>query len=212
MRSSFPAPKIVCMARTFAQHAAELGNPVPEEPIFFLKAPSSVIGDGHAIKLPDCSEDVQHEAEVAIVIGQTICKADKVTAAGAIHGWTVLNDVTARDLQRADSGRFTRAKGFDTFCPMSDEILKGLDWRSLRIQCLVNGQMRQDGALTDLTFEPAERVSKVSESMTLMAGDVVSLGTPAGVGTIQLGDVVQVRMVDLTGQILLTLTNPVEAP
>ena len=160
--------------------------------------------------MPACSQDVQHEAEVAVLIGRTIRDADIATAKGVIKGWTILNDVTARDLQRADGGRFTRAKGFDTFCPMSDECLENLDWRTLRIQCVVNGQVRQDGALTDLTFEPAELVSKVSETMTLMPGDVVSLGTPAGVGSIWPGDVVQIRLVDLTGQVLLRLTNPVE--
>ncbi|MCA9539468.1 MAG: fumarylacetoacetate hydrolase family protein, partial [Myxococcales bacterium] len=193
--------KIVCLARSFRLHAAELGNEVPGEPLYFLKAPSAVIGPGDAIVLPPESGDVQHEAEVAIIIGRRLSRADEAEVEAAIAGWTVLNDVTARDVQKADGGRFTRAKGFDTFCPIADTQLPKLDWRSARVQCFVNGKKRQDGGLSDLLWPPAVAVAAISKGMTLRPGDVVSLGTPAGVSTLQPGDDVEVRLVDGAGAI-----------
>lgn len=203
--------KIVCLARTFRKHAEELGNAVPKAPIYFLKPPSAVIGPGEAIRLPALSEDVQHEAELAVWIGQRLTRGDAAAAEAAIAGWTIVNDVTARDLQRADGGRFTRAKGFDTFCPVADARLPTLDWRSARIQCWVDGVCRQDGALADLLFTPAELLVAVSQCMTLMPGDLVSLGTPAGVGRIAAGQTVEVRLVDREGRAVLRLVNPVVA-
>ncbi len=204
-------PKVVCLARTFRKHAAELGNLVPTEPIFFLKAPNAVIGPGEPIRLPPESECVQHEAEVAVVLGARLGReATPESAYAAISAWTVLNDVTARDLQREDQGRFGRAKGFDSFCPLSDVRLLQLDWRRARIQCLVNGEIRQDGVLADLVFTPGEALAYVARHMTLDPGDVVSLGTPEGVGLLQVGETVEVRLT-LDGDVLASLVNPVTA-
>jgi len=201
--------KIVCLARTFRAHAAELGNTVPPKPLYFLKAPSALIGPGAAIKLPAASQEVQHEGEVAVIVGERLTAVNPQTAEAAIVGWTLLNDVTARDLQREDGGRFTRAKGFDTFCPMADARLPALDWRRCRVQCRVNGTLRQDGALDALVRTPAEYVAAISGCMTLEPGDVVSLGTPAGVGPLVAGDTVEVRLLGPDGDVLMTLTNPV---
>lgn len=203
--------KIVCLARSFRKHAEELGNAVPSEPLYFLKAPSALIGPGEAIRLPAASREVHHEAEVAVVVGRRLSRASADEAFAAIAGWTVLNDVTARDLQKADGGRFTRAKGFDTFCPMASARLPSLDWRRCRIQCRVDGALRQDGALSDLLWSPGEVLAAISGCMTLLPGDVVSLGTPDGVGPIVAGESVEVRLVGPDGATLLSLTNPVVA-
>ncbi|MEZ4436153.1 MAG: fumarylacetoacetate hydrolase family protein [bacterium] len=203
--------KIVCLARSFRKHAEELGNAVPSEPLYFLKAPSALIGPGEAIRLPAASREVHHEAEVAVVVGRRLSRASAEEAFAAIAGWTVLNDVTARDLQKADGGRFTRAKGFDTFCPMAADRLPSLDWRRCRIQCRVDGALRQDGALSDLLWTPGEVLAAISACMTLVPGDVVSLGTPDGVGPIVAGESVEVRLVGPDGATLLSLWNPVVA-
>lgn len=201
--------KIVCLARSFRKHAAELGNAVPGEPLYFLKATSALIGPGEAIRLPAASREVHHEAEVAVIIGRRLSGATADEAVAAIAGWTVLNDVTARDVQRADGGQFTRAKGFDTFCPMASERLVALDWRRCRIGCLVDGVVRQDGALADLLWTPGEVLAAISGCMSLLPGDVVSLGTPEGVGPIEAGQVVEVRLVGPDGETLISLANPV---
>lgn len=203
--------KIVCLARTFRKHAAELGNAVPEVPLYFLKATTALIGPGEAIRLPAASAEVQHEGEVALIVGARLSHVDPDTAEAAIAGWTLLNDVTARDLQRADGGRFTRAKGFDTFCPMATGRLPILDWARCRVQCRVGGALRQDGPLSDLVRSPAEFVAAISACMTLEPGDVISLGTPAGVGPLRAGDTVEVRLVGPAGETLMTLENPVVA-
>lgn len=200
--------KIVCLGRSFRDHAVELGNAVPESPLFFLKAPSAVIGPGEAIRLPRQSALVHHEAEVAVIIATRLSHCTPAEAEAGIGAWTVLNDVTARDLQQADNGRFTRAKGFDTFCPMSDVRLPTLP-EGCRIQGFVNGQQRQNGALSDLLWTPGQALAAVSRVMSLLPGDVVSLGTPAGVGPLVAGDTVEVRLVDAEGNLLISLTNPV---
>ena len=166
------------------------------------------VGMRYTIAFPN---RLHHEAEVAVWVGRQLSRASAEEAAGAIGAWTVLNDVTARDLQRADKGRFTRAKGFDTFCPVADARLEALDWPAARIQCWVDGERRQDGALADLLFSPAELLAAVSQCMTLEPGDLVSLGTPAGVGPLRAGQTVEVRLVDDSGKTLLSLTNPVIA-
>lgn len=204
--------KIVCLARSFRKHAAELGNAVPEEPLYFLKATTALIGPGEPIRLPAVSAEVHHEGEVAVVIGSRLTAVDPATAEAAIIGWTVLNDVTARDLQRQDGGRFTRAKGFDSFCPMSERRLPAIDWRRCRVQCLVNGELRQDGGLDQLVATPGAYIAAISACMTLEPGDVVSLGTPAGVGPLVHGDRVDVRLLGPDGEILLELSNPVVRP
>ena len=203
------ASKIVCFGRTFAKHAVELGNEIPREPVFFLKAPSAMIADGAAIQLPAASQEVHYEAEAAIVIGQKIKAVSPEAAYAAIQGWTVLNDVTARDIQRADKGRFTRAKGFDTFCPIASVFVPQLDWAKTYVQCLVNSEQRQYAPLSELLLTPAELVSHASHYMTLMPGDIVSLGTPAGVGPLKNGDVVTAQLVSDSGNILVGVSNPV---
>lgn len=206
-----PARKIVCLARSFRKHAEELGNAVPPAPLYFLKAPTARIGPGEPIRLPAASREVHHEAEVALIIGRRLHHASATEAEAAIEAWTVLNDVTARDLQRADGGRFTRAKGFDTFCPISDVRLPSLDWRACRIECRVDGAVRQDGALADLLWTPGEVLAAISACMTLVPGDIVSLGTPEGVGPIEAGQTVEVRLLGADGEVLIALSNPVVA-
>jgi len=203
--------KIVCLGRSFRDHALELGHAVPTAPLFFLKAPSAVIGPGMPIRLPPQSTEVHHEAEVAVIIGTRLSRCTAAEAEAGIAAWTALNDVTARDLQRADGGRFTRAKGFDTFCPISDVRIADLPWRQCRVQCFVNGAVRQDGALADLMWTPGEALAAISQVMALLPGDVVSLGTPAGVAAIVAGDTVEVRLVGPQGEALVRLINPVEA-
>jgi 2-keto-4-pentenoate hydratase/2-oxohepta-3-ene-1,7-dioic acid hydratase in catechol pathway len=205
-----PPSKIVCVGRSFRAHANELGNAVPDAPIFFLKAPSAVIGPGDAIRVPPSSQLVHHEAEAAVVVGRRLSQASIQQAEAAIAAWTVLNDVTARDLQRADKGRFTRAKGFDTFCPLSDVRLSPIaDWAQHRIQGWVNDECRQDAPLGQLIWTPFELLAYISSVMTLLPGDIVSLGTPAGVGPLVAGDVVDVRLIGPDGAIRAGLRNPV---
>ncbi len=201
--------QIICLARSFRLHAEELGNAVPAAPLFFLKSSSAVIADGDAIVLPRESRLIHHEGEVAVEVGARLRRATPADAAAAIAGWTVLNDVTARDLQQADSGRFTRAKGFDTFCPLSATRVVDPPWRACRVQCAVNGELRQDGALRDLLWTPGEILAAVSAVMTLWPGDIVSLGTPAGVGPLVDGDEVEVRLVGPDGAVLARVRNPV---
>jgi len=203
--------KIVCTGRSFRPHAIELGNPVPTRPIFFLKATTSIIGPGEPIILPPESEEVHHEAEVAMIVGAPMRNVDSADALSKIVGWTVLNDVTARDLQRADKGRFTRAKGFDTFCPLSDVRLPSLPWAESRIQCWVDGSLRQDDTLANLLFTPGAILAEVTRCMTLLPGDIVSLGTPAGVASLEAGNTVEVRLVGSTGDTLISLSNPVQS-
>ena len=201
--------KIVCFGRTFPKHAIELGNAVPSTPIFFLKSPSAVIRSGQSIVCPPDSSEVHYEAEVAVWIGAQLSQATIEEARAAISGWTILNDVTARDIQRQENGRFSRAKNFDTFCPLSSNTLAELPWQNCRIQCLLNGELKQNGSLTDLSHEPAELVRFLSTQMTLRPGDLVSLGTPPGVGSMKSGDQVEIRLVDDEEKTLLSLANPV---
>ena len=205
--------QLVCLARSFGRHALELGNPVPTRPLFFLKSPRSIIAPGEPIMLPKESGEVHHEGEVAVWIDAPLSQASVAEAEAAIASWTILNDVTARDVQRADGGRFTRAKSFPTFCPLAAESLPSLPHRSeVRIQCWVNRELRQDAPLSDMLFSPGEALAAISETMTLGRGDLVSLGTPAGVATLHHGDEVEVRLVDRAGQRLLSLSNPVVGP
>ncbi len=201
-------PTLVFLARSYGKHALELGNPIPKAPLYFLKAEGSMIHNGQAVILPPESQDVQHEAEVAVIIKHRIYRVDTEQALDAIDSWTILNDVTARDLQKED-GQFTRAKSFDTFCPISDIRLKSIDMENSRIQCYVNGVQKQDAPLSDMLFSPAECISAISQVMTLRAGDIVSFGTPAGVSTIHDGDVLETRLLSPLGETLISLINPV---
>ncbi|GGO30537.1 fumarylacetoacetate hydrolase family protein [Micromonospora parathelypteridis] len=201
--------KVVCVGRNYADHAAEHGNDVPKEPLLFLKPSTSVIGPRDAIRLPIFSKQVEHEAELAVVIGAPGARrADRAAAERAIFGYTCANDVTARDLQRSD-GQWTRAKGFDSFCPIGPWITTGLDVSDLEIRCEVGRnpeemEVRQLGRTKDMVFDVPGLVSYISHVMTLLPGDVVLTGTPAGVSPLVEGDTVTVRIEGI-GE----LTNPV---
>ncbi len=196
--------KIVCIGRNYIEHAAELGNPVPKEPLIFLKPPSSVIGPEEPILLPPISKRVDHEAEVAIVIGRRCSSpAAGENLAPCILGYTCLNDVTARDIQKADV-QFTRGKGFDTFCPIGPVIETQLDFAAARVECFVNGQRRQSAPLTEMIFSVDVIIRWIADVMTLEPGDVIATGTPSGVGPLAAGDVVEVSVTGIG-----TLRNPV---
>lgn len=185
--------KVVCVGRNYADHAAELGNELPAEPLLFLKPSTSVIGPGDPIPLPAASERVDHEAELAVVIGR-ICRAVPEEEAGRyILGYTCGNDVTARDLQERD-GQWTRAKGFDGFCPLGPWLETELDPSDVEVVCRVDGEVRQSGRTADLAFSPGFLVSYVSQVMTLLPGDVIMTGTPAGVGPLHPGQEVEVEV------------------
>lgn len=197
--------KIVCIGRNYLDHAKEMGNDMPVEPLFFLKPSTSVIADGEAIVLPPQSERVEFEGEIGIVIGMTLTKASEANAAGAIRGVVALNDVTARDLQKKDS-QWTRAKGFDTFCPIGEVATAYDDLGSLTVITRVNGVERQRASASEMAFSIPMLLSYVSHVMTLEAGDVVATGTPAGVGPLKDGDVVEVEIEGLS-----KVSNPVRA-
>ncbi|MBN1439225.1 MAG: fumarylacetoacetate hydrolase family protein [Anaerolineales bacterium] len=188
-----PPGKILCVGRNYAEHAREQNAEVPEVPLLFMKPPSAVIGPGEAVLLPPQSERVEHEAELAVVIGRRIRGVGAEEAAAGIFGYTIANDVTARDLQQRD-GQWTRAKGFDTFCPLGPWIETDVDPHDLRIACRVNGQIRQLGSTRDMIFSVPQLIAFLSGIMTLEAGDILLTGTPAGVGPLEDRDTVQVEI------------------
>jgi 2-keto-4-pentenoate hydratase/2-oxohepta-3-ene-1,7-dioic acid hydratase in catechol pathway len=185
--------KIVCVARNYVAHAKELGNDVPKQPLIFLKPSTSIVGPGDEIRCPPQSKEVHHEAELGVVVGRTLTRVSPVEAKAGVLGWTCLNDVTARDLQREEK-QFTRAKGFDTFCPVGPWIETRLDPNDVSVVCRVNGAERQRGWVRDMAFDPWMLLSWISQIMTLLPGDVVATGTPEGVGPIQRGDWVEVEV------------------
>ena len=196
--------KVVCVGRNYREHAAELGNPMPAEPLLFLKAPSAIIGDGETIELPPDSERVEHEGELAVVIGRRCSRlSDDEDPLAYVLGYTCLNDVTARDLQRRDV-QFTRGKSFDTFCPVGPYLVTGLDPSDLSVVTRVNGEVRQSGRTSAMAFTVPHLLRYISNAMTLEPGDLIATGTPAGVGPLKGGDVVEVE-VEGVG----TLRNPV---
>lgn len=195
--------KVVCVGKNYADHAKEMGGEVPAEPVIFIKPNTTVIGEGDYIVLPPQSVNVHHEAELAIVIGALAKNVEVDRADEVIFGYTCANDVTARDLQNSD-GQWTRSKSFDTFCPLGPWIETDLDPQDLAISCSVNGELRQDGNTSDLVRSAREMVSWISHMMTLLPGDVILTGTPAGVSQIVNGDSVTVTIADIG-----TLTNPV---
>jgi len=197
--------KIVCVGRNYAEHAKELGNAVPERPLLFFKPPSAMIGSGEAIMLPHESARVEHEAEIGVVIGRRLRHVTVEEAELSIAGFTCVNDVTARDLQKTD-GQWARAKGFDTFCPVGPAVVQGLDWRTLEVIGRVNGEERQRGSTKQMIFDIPHLLSYISGIMTLEPGDLVATGTPAGVGPLVAGDVVEV---EITG--VGVLSNPVRS-
>jgi 2-keto-4-pentenoate hydratase/2-oxohepta-3-ene-1,7-dioic acid hydratase in catechol pathway len=185
--------KIVCVGRNYAAHAKELGNEVPSEPLLFLKPPSSLLGPGATIVSPRSSERVEHEAEIGIVIGTRLQAVDERRALAGIFGTTCINDVTARDLQRKDV-QFTRAKSFDTFCPVGPWIETESALEELTVTGRVNGVLRQSGSVGQLVFPIARLISFISHVMTLEPGDLIATGTPEGVGPLVDGDVVEVEV------------------
>jgi 2-keto-4-pentenoate hydratase/2-oxohepta-3-ene-1,7-dioic acid hydratase in catechol pathway len=198
--------KIVCVGRNFAAHAAEHGADVPTEPLLFLKPPSAVIAPGAGIVLPDLSSQVEHECELALVIGRRCRAVSEESAWEQVLGITCGNDVTARDLQRADA-QWTRGKGFDTFCPLGPWIVTGLGEKEigeLEVSCTVNGEVRQRANTEQMIFSPTFLIVYITQVMTLEPGDVIMTGTPSGVGPLQAGDQVTVE-VEGVGK----LTNPV---
>lgn len=190
----FSPSKIVCVGRNYAEHAAELGNEVPKEPLLFLKAPTAVVFDSDTIVIPPQSLQVEHEGELAVVIGRE-CKdiADDEDTFQYVQGYSCLNDVTARDIQRADV-QFTRGKSFDTFCPIGPHIETDLDVTDLKVSCRVNGVIKQEGRTSQMVFPVEFLIRYISRQMTLKAGDVIATGTPSGVSKMNQGDVCEVEI------------------
>lgn len=183
--------KVIGIGSNYRDHAAEMGKPVPDVPKVFLKPSTAVIGQGEPILLPPGTSRVDHEAELAIVIGRRLTRATPEEARAGVLGWTAGNDVTARDLQRID-GVFARAKGFDSFCPLGPFLCLGAPPDALKVRCTVNGALRQDSDTRQMVFDWLQLVVFVSDIMTLLPGDVILTGTPAGVGPLDDGDVVEV--------------------
>ncbi len=196
--------KIVCVGRNYMEHAAELGNPMPSEPLLFLKAPSAIIASGEAIRLPTESVQVEHEGELGVVIGRLASKlsADQ-DPLSYVLGYTCVNDVTARDLQRKDV-QFTRAKSFDTFCPVGPYIATDINPLDTAVTTRVNGEVKQSARTSAMAFSVAYLLRYISGVMTLLPGDLIATGTPAGVSRLSDGDVVEVE-VEGVG----VLSNPV---
>ncbi|HEY0083004.1 MAG TPA: fumarylacetoacetate hydrolase family protein [Pyrinomonadaceae bacterium] len=198
--------KIVCIGRNYRDHAAELGNPMPDSPLLFLKPPSAVIAHGDAIELPTDSSRVEYEGELGVVIGRRArLISDSENSLDYVLGYTCVNDVTARDLQRLDV-QFTRAKSFDTFCPIGPYVVTGIDPLDLQVETRVNGQTRQRGRTAAMAFPVAYLIRYISHIMTLEPGDVISTGTPAGVGPLSDGDVCEIEVENVG-----TLRNTVRA-
>ncbi len=200
-----PRSKVVAFGRNYLEHAREMGNEVPEEPLMFLKPNTSIIGPGHPIRLPKQSEQVEHEVELAVIIGSVARNVPAADAHHVIFGYTVANDVTARDLQRKD-GQWSRAKGFDSFCPLGPYIETDFDTSSGGIGAKVNGEVRQVGDLNQLERTIGDLIEYASSVFTLLPGDVLLTGTPAGVGPLVAGDEVTCAIEGIGN-----LTNPVVA-
>jgi len=196
--------KIVCVGRNYREHAKELGNEVPKEPLIFLKPPSSVVWNSEAILLPGASSKVEYEGEIGVVIGKAMTRVSESDAARGIRGIVAVNDVTARDLQKTDS-QWTRAKGFDTFCPLGEESSKLPDLGSLSVVTRVNGVERQRGLSSEMVFSIPSLLAYISRIMTLEPGDLVATGTPSGVGPLVPGDIVEVEIPGVS-----RVSNPVQ--
>src|SRR5678810_652487 len=186
--------KIVCVGRNYREHAAELGNKMPDEPLLFLKAPSALITSGDEIVLPGASQQVEHEGELGVVIGRVAHNiASGEDPLSYVLGYTCVNDVTARDLQRKDV-QFTRGKSFDTFCPVGPWIVTELDPTNVSVTTRLNGVVKQQGNTADMAFPVAFLIRYISEIMTLYPGDLIATGTPAGVSRMKPGDIVEVEV------------------
>ena len=193
LRCPVAPSKILCIGRNYAAHAKELGHDVPAEPLLFLKPPSSLLDPGGAIRLPPESTRVEHEAELGVVIGKRCRNVPYDDALAYVFGYTCVGDITARDLQRKDV-QFTRAKGFDTFCPVGPWIETDLDASKLRVQCRVNGGTKQDGVTSNMIFDVPTLVAYASRMMTLEPGDLIATGTPEGVGPLVAGDALEIEI------------------
>jgi 2-keto-4-pentenoate hydratase/2-oxohepta-3-ene-1,7-dioic acid hydratase in catechol pathway len=202
--------KIVCIGRNYRAHAAELGNDVPTEPLIFLKPPSSLIADGDPIVLPRISEQTEYEGEIAVVIGARASHVAERDALRVVRGIAAFNDVTCRDLQRRDS-QWTRAKGFDTFAPVGDEHAYLGEWGGLSVVTRVNGVERQRARAELMVFAIPMLITFISSIMTLEPGDLIATGTPAGVGRLAPGDMVEVEIQGPDGRTLSRVGNPVAA-
>jgi 2-keto-4-pentenoate hydratase/2-oxohepta-3-ene-1,7-dioic acid hydratase in catechol pathway len=198
-----PRSKIVGVGRNYADHAAEMGNDVPVAPLLFFKPNTAVIGPDDPIVLPDWTEEVSYEAELAVVIGKVTKDVTPENALHYVFGYTVANDITARDAQRTD-GQWVRAKGFDGACPIGPWVVPGLNVEDLAVRSRVNGDLKQDGRTAQMIFDVPSLVSYISEVMTLLPGDIILTGTPAGVGLLDSRDVVEVEVEEIG-----TLRNPV---
>jgi 2-keto-4-pentenoate hydratase/2-oxohepta-3-ene-1,7-dioic acid hydratase in catechol pathway len=198
LRAPTQPSKIVCIGRNYAKHAKELGNDVPKEPLLFLKPPSSLLDPGGSITLPDpsVSEKIEHEAELGVVIGAKCTHVTREKALDFVFGYTCVGDITARDLQKKD-GQWTRAKGFDTFCPVGPWIETKLDARAKEITCRVNGDVRQHGTTADMIFDVPTLIAYVSGVMTLMPGDLLVTGTPEGIGPLVNGDALEIEIASI---------------
>ncbi len=186
--------KVVAVGKNYVDHAAEMDSEVPEEPLIFMKPSTSVVGPGAGVVFPPPAQEVHHEAELAVVVGKVAHRVAAEDASRFILGYTAANDVTARDLQRRD-GQWTRAKGFDTFCPLGPAVETEIDpLEGLVIECRVNGEIRQEGSTADLVFGVAELMAYITAVMTLLPGDVILTGTPAGVGPVLPGDHMEVEI------------------
>jgi 2-keto-4-pentenoate hydratase/2-oxohepta-3-ene-1,7-dioic acid hydratase in catechol pathway len=202
--------KILCIGRNYKAHAKEMGAEVPKVPLLFLKASSSLLEPGGTVLLPPESERVEHEAELGVVIGRRGRRLPLDRALEHVFGYTAVGDITARDLQKAD-GQWSRAKGFDTFCPVGPEVVTGIEPGALRVVGRVNGQVRQDGNTRDMMFSVATLVSHLSQAMTLEPGDLIATGTPEGVGPLVEGDRFEVE-VEGVGVLSVTIRAEAQAP
>jgi len=198
-----PRSKIVGVGRNYADHAKEMGNELPTQPLLFLKPNTAVVGPDDPVVLPDWTQEVSYEAELAVVIGKVTKDVTPERALDHVFGFTVANDVTARDIQRSDD-QWTRAKGFDGSCPLGPWIVPGLDVEDLAVRSRVNGELKQDGRTSQMVFDTAFLVSYVSEVFTLLPGDVILTGTPAGVGQVVDRDVMECEVEEIG-----VLRNPV---
>ncbi len=185
--------KIVCIGRNYLAHARELGNDLPPEPLIFLKPPSALLAPGAPILLPPQSQQVEYEGEIGVVVLERLKGVSVAQAEQARLGFVCVNDVTARDLQKSD-GQWSRAKGFDTFCPVGPAVVEGLDWRTLEVRTRVNGVERQHGRTADMAYSIPVILAYISSVMTLEPGDLIPTGTPAGVGRLSPGDVIEVEV------------------
>ncbi|MBM4375070.1 MAG: fumarylacetoacetate hydrolase family protein [Deltaproteobacteria bacterium] len=204
--------KIVCVGRNYAAHAAELGNEVPEEPLLFMKPTSSLLDPGGTIELlpASLSERVEHEVELGVVVGRRLKRSTIEECAAGVFGYTIVGDITARDLQRREK-QWTRGKGADTFCPVGPAVVRGIDASALGVRCFVDGALRQDGTTAHMLVKPPALLAFIAEAMTLEPGDLVVTGTPAGVGPLVHGNRVRFE-VDELGVLELDVREPALAP